>query len=213
MSTRLLMIRHGYSIANSQQKFAGDWDIDLTEMGREQAVLASKYFDTHTADVIYSSDLKRAYQTAEPIAEKLGLPIHKDRGLREITAGEWETVTFDELKVRYPEEFGVWCSDIGNSRCVGGESVAQLVERITETVKRIAEAHDGQTVCITTHATPIRAMCTVASGLTLNDMASIPWVSNASVSEFEYDNGTFSVIAINQTEHLGDCQSALPADV
>ncbi len=213
MSTRILMIRHGYSVANADNLFAGHWDAELTDIGKQQAQLAARYFDTHTADAIYASDLQRAYETALPAAAKLGLPVIKDPDLREVFAGEWEGMNYWDIGAKDPKEFDAWLHDIGNAGCVGGETTAQLAQRITGAVKRIAEAHDGQTVCIATHATPIRVMCTVAQGLPLSEMASVPWVSNASVSEFEYRDGTFSVIEINHTSHLGDLETSLPDNV
>lgn len=213
MSTKIIMIRHGFSLANNEGKFAGNWDIELTELGKKQAEMAAKYFETHPADVIYSSDLLRAYQTAIPISEVLGLPIHKERELREISAGEWEGMYFEDLVIHFPDEYKVWVEDVGRARCPGGESTAELAVRITGAVRRIAEKHDGQTVCITTHATPIRVMCTTASGLPVEEMAQIPWVSNASINVFEYENGSFKAVALDQTEHLGEMRTSLPANV
>ena len=213
MSTKIIMVRHGFSIANEESKFAGHWDIDLTELGKLQAQKAGAYFKAHPVDAIYSSDLLRAYHTATPIGEALGLPVHKDTGLREIDAGEWEGITFEEMGVRYPEEAALWVQDIGRSGCPGGETVKELVARIEGAVRRIAEQHDGQTVCITTHATPIRALCTVASGTPVEDMVKVPWAANASLNIFEYENSTFKAIELDITEHLGDLLTKLPANV
>ncbi len=213
MSTKIIMVRHGFSQANEQARFAGHWDIELAELGKMQAEKAGVYFKDHPVDVIYSSDLLRAYQTAVPISKALSLPIHKDTGLREIKAGEWEGMSFDDLVKDYPEEFSVWVNDVGRSRCPGGESVVELTERVSGAVRRIAEKHDGQTVCITTHATPIRAMCTVASGTPVEEMVKVPWAANASINVFEYENGVFKAIELDITEHLGDLLTKLPANV
>ncbi len=213
MSTKIIMVRHGFSRANEQQRFAGHWDIELAELGKKQAEKAGAYFKDHPVDALYSSDLLRAYHTAEPISKVLGLPIHKDPGLREIKAGEWEKLSFDELRTQYPEEFNIWVNDVGRSRCPGGESVQELTERVTDTVRRIAEKHDGQTVCITTHATPIRAMCTVASGTPIAEMAKVPWAANASLNIFEYENGAFKVVELDITKHLSQLLTKLPSNV
>lgn len=213
MSTKIIMVRHGFSLANEAKKFAGHWDIELTELGKKQAEKAGAYFKEHPVDVLYSSDLLRAYQTAEPIGKALGLPIHKDTGLREIKAGEWEGISFDDMAVQYPKEAEIWVSDIGRSRCPGGESVAELTERIAGAVRRIAEKHDGQTVCITTHATPIRALTTVAAGVPVEEMVNVPWAANASINVFEYEDGVFKAVELDIIEHLGDLLTQLPTNV
>ncbi len=213
MSTKIIMVRHGFSLANEAKKFAGHWDVELTELGKKQAEKAGAYFKEHPVDAIYSSDLLRAYQTAEPIGKALGLPIHKDTGLREIRAGEWEAIAFDEMAVRYPKEAELWVTDIGRSGCPGGESVVELAERIVGAVRHIAEKHDGQTICITTHATPIRALCTVASGTPVEEMVKVPWAANASINVFEYEDGAFKAIELDIVEHLGDLLTQLPANV
>lgn len=213
MSTKIIMVRHGFSLANEADKFAGHWDIDLTELGKKQAEMAGKYFKNHPVDVLYSSDLLRAYHTAEPISKALGLPIHTDKGLREIKAGEWEQIDFDDMAIRHPEETAVWLGDIGRSSCPGGETVKELSARVVATVRRIAEQHDGQTVCITTHATPIRAVTTEAAGVPVEEMKKIPWAANASLNVFEYENGRFKAIELDIVEHLGDLLTKLPANV
>ncbi len=213
MATRIIMVRHGFSLANEQAKFAGHWDVELAELGKKQAEKAGIYFKDHPVDAIYSSDLLRAYQTAEPIAKALGLPIHKEPGLREICAGEWDGILFDDMAVKYPKEAEAWVSDIGRSGCPGGETVIELAERVVGTVRRIAEEHEGQTICIATHATPIRAVSTVASGTPVEEMAKVPWAANASLNIFEYEDGAFKAVELDIVEHLGDLLTKLPANV
>ena len=120
---------------------------------------------------------------------------------------------FDELCVKYEAEFAVWRKDIGHARCTEGESVQELSDRILATLADIAHENDGKTVCIATHATPIRSVCTAAAGLTAEDMAQIPWVSNASCSMFEFDNGKWRAIYVDRAEYLGDLTTCLPANV
>jgi len=165
MKTRFIMIRHGFSVANDMRRFAGNFDVDLTETGKKQAKLCAEALKKEKIDAIYSSDLKRAYDTAVPISEALGIEIIKCPELREISAGEWEGKLFDELCEEYPEAYSTWRNDIGNAVCTGGESVKQLSARILSALCDIAKENDGKTVCITTHATPIRAVCTAAAGL------------------------------------------------
>ena len=151
--TRLILIRHGQSEANELNVFAGNYDIELTELGCNQAECTAKYIaENYKVDKVYASDLKRAFKTAQIIAEKFGLEVIPEKGFREIFAGEWEAVKFDELSEKYPEDWDKWRNDLGNSRCTGGESVRELGERVINTLKKVAEENDGKTIVIGTHA-------------------------------------------------------------
>lgn len=213
MSTKIIMIRHGYSISNDLKFFTGQSDIALTELGREQARLCGEFFkDKKGIDAIYSSDLSRAYDTALEVGKALSLEVIPDENLREIFAGEWEMMPFLEIEAKYPEEYSVWKNDVGRANPVGGESVAAMAQRIEGAVRRIAERHDGGCVVIATHATPIRVICTLSEGFDVADMGRVPWVSNASVSVFDFD-GKFRLIEKNITSHLGELKTDLPRGV
>ena len=213
MKTRFIMIRHGFSTANDIGLFAGFIDVELTETGKQQARLCAKALKNEKIDVIYSSDRQRAYRTAEPIAEAHGLEIVKCPELREINGGDWEGMLYNDLCQLYPEEYSVWRYDIGNARCTGGESIKELSARVLSFLKQVANENDGKTVCITTHATPIRAVCTAAAGLPVERMKEISWVGNASINIFDYEDGIFTAVKLSDTSHLGDLCTKLPSNV
>lgn len=213
MKTTLILVRHGYSVSNDLKYFTGNMDIALTELGKKQAEKCAEFLKDFPIDFIYSSDLSRAMDTANPTARLLNLPVCPDASLREIFAGEWEGVYFTELEKRFPDSYRAWKENIGLAVCDGGESVQAFSERIIKGITEIAERHIGKTVLITTHATPIRVLCTHASGLPIARMAEIPWVKNASISIFEYENGTFKIIQKDLTDHLGDMKTGLPKNV
>jgi len=204
MKTNLILIRHGYSTANEADVFAGFYDAGLTAAGVRQAEKCAAALKEEHIDAVYASDLRRAFCTAKPVAESHGLPLIPEPGMREICAGEWEGLPFRTLAERFPEDFGMWMEDIGNSRCTGGESVKEFSARILAAVDRIAAANPGKTVCIGTHATPIRAVCTAAAGLPAGRMAEIPWVRNASISRFVWEDGVLTAVSVGETDHLGD---------
>jgi broad specificity phosphatase PhoE len=207
------MIRHGFSVANSEKRFAGHSDFPLTDIGRLQAEKCAEALKDERIDAIYASDLKRAYDTAVPVARSHSLDIIPHKGLREIYAGEWEGKTFDELSEIYADSYGVWKEDNGRAHCDSGERVSELSSRVLSTLEEIASKHDGETVCIATHATPIRAVCTAAAGLGSDDMGKIKWTVNASISIFEYENGRFRAVAVSMADHLGELRTAFPANV
>ena len=211
--TRFIMIRHGHSLANSRKEFGGQCDYALSDLGIIQAEKCAEALKNEKIDKIYASDLKRAYDTAVPVAKSHGIPVIPHKGVREIFAGEWEGKAFDELNERYERDFAIWRTDIGNARCTGGESVRELSARVLATLAEIAKDNDGKTVCIATHATPIRSVCTAAAGLDACEMVKIPWVSNASVSIFEYENGTFRPLKVDDASYLGDLKTSLPPNV
>lgn len=212
--TRLLFVRHGQSVANLERCFAGQIDPALTELGHRQASCTADFIaDNYKVDAVYSSDLQRAYQTGLAVGEKLGLPVTADKGLREIFAGNWEGRGFDELAAENSPAYRQWFQDIGNAKCPDGETVAELADRIFGTVRRIAEANEGKTLVLATHATPIRTLQWRASGEDLGYMQQIPWVSNASVSEFVFENGVLRSAKISQDAHLADMKTELPANI
>lgn len=203
--TKLIITRHGQSVANAERRFAGHSDFDLSELGKLQAELAADYIcKNFKIDVIYSSDLLRAYNTALPTAKRLHLTVIPCTELREIYAGEWEGHTTDDLELKYPTDFGIWKNDYARSRCTGGESTADVYRRIIPFVKAVAEKHDGQTVMLSTHATVVRAIQAYSMGLDETRVGEIPFTHNASINIFVSEDGQLSPQQINIVEHLGE---------
>ena len=213
--TRLIVVRHAQSIANKEQVFIGHKDMDLTETGHKQAKLLGEYLikKAYPISAIYSSDLLRPYHTAKPYAEAVSMEIIKDKGLREIFAGDWEGHKFADLPVLFPESYDVWLHDIGNCQTNGGESVKDLYKRINSTVDRIAEENDGKTVLIATHATPLRCLYARARGVGTDGMKDIKWCENTALNIFEYSEGVLSAVELNICEHLGVLRTDLPSTV
>ena len=210
--TRLILIRHGQSVANEQARFAGHSDFDLTDLGRRQAELAGEYiYKNFKVDAIYASDLKRAYNTAVPTSKLFGIPIIPDKGLRELFAGEWETVAISEIEERYSEDFSVWKNDFSHSRCTGGESIEELYNRCCAAILSIAAENDGKTVVIATHATPIRVFNTMALGYGFERTGDIPFVCNASINIFEVNDGKITIVKTDISEHVSEVITTLNA--
>lgn len=212
--TTFILIRHGESEANRQRIFAGQVDPDLQNKGLKQAQETAKYIAAnYQVDKIYSSDLKRAYNTAKCLADILKLEIIPNRNLREINAGKWEGMKFDDIATVYAEEYYTWINHIGHSKCGGGETVKQLGDRIMSELTKIAEENDGKTVAIATHATPIRTVQSIIQTGALDEMENIPWVSNASVTILTYNNHSWNIVKAGEDKHLSVLKTELPQNV
>lgn len=209
--TRFIFVRHAQSIANDKGVFIGHMDWDLSELGFRQAELLCRYLTERKfkPDVIYSSDLLRPCHTIEPFAKSLGMEIVKNRQLREIYAGKWEGQKFDDLPNLDPS-YKIWQQDIGRAQTDGGESVADLYGRINTEIDRLAKLHDGHTVMIATHATPIRCLTARAAGTGLDGMKDISWAMNASVNIFDHDGENLIPVELNKHEFLAELNTELP---
>lgn len=212
--TRILLVRHGQSESNILGTFTGQSDAPLSALGQAQAESTAKFIlENYHVDAVYSSDLSRAYDTGARTAKKLGLPVQTDKRLREIHGGQWHNALFSELSSTHPKEYALWQQDVGNSRCPGGESVAEVADRVWECVMEICRENPEKTVVIASHATPIRTVQWKATGKPLSFMKQIPWVSNASVSEFSYENGLLMPVKLSQDSHLADMKTNLPTSI
>lgn len=205
MKTTLIFVRHGQSRANLERVFAGHTDIPLTELGKRQAERTADFLREYPIEKIYASDLLRAMQTAEPTAQIKGLEILPRRELREIFAGDWEGVSYEELMRRFPESYGTWRTDCGRAHPENGESVVDLSKRIYREVDRIAAENRGKCVAIFTHATPIRLLRAKWEGYPPTELSKVMFCSNASVSVVEYgEDGGTNVLLCGYDEHQGD---------
>jgi broad specificity phosphatase PhoE len=199
---RLIIVRHGNSIGNFKRIFIGQTDWGLPEIGKEQVKRTTEYLKQFKIDSIYSSDLCRAYNTVLPTAERLGLEIHTKKGLREIYAGEWEQTPFTELAEKYPETYWTFQNDIGNAQPDGGESIADVFDRIVKAMNEILAENEGKTVLIGTHATVIRVFNCLWHNDGLENLQQYDWVTNAAVCHVEYEDGKYNVVEYGHDEHL-----------
>ena len=196
--TKLLFVRHGESIYNNASKFTGQKDIPLTELGEKQAEVTGKFlWKNYQIDAVYSSDLSRAVNTAKPLADTLGLPIHTDPRFREIDLGEWTDMDIMTVKKARVDEYERYCK---GAPAPGGESRTQLRDRVYQATLEIAKANAGKTVLITAHGGAIRAFLEYVAEVGMQ----LPISSNASVSEVFFDGENFTLGKLAMKEHLSD---------
>lgn len=211
--TKLLLIRHGESLANADGIFVGHTDVDLSPLGELQAQKTAEYIkENYKVDKVYASDLKRAFRTGKFVADALGLEVIPDSGLREIYAGSWEGEKFKTL-MDTNSDYAVWKNDIGSSCPTDGEAVKAVWERIHNILLDIAILNEGKTIAVATHATPIRCMIARCLGMGLSGMKNLPWAVNASVTEITLENDMFMVTRAPEYKHLQNLKTELPNNV
>ena len=159
--TRILLARHGETDWNRIGRWQGHADLPLNDAGRGQAVELAERLAGDGIAAIYTSDLMRASQTARVVADRLGLAVIEDAGLREIDVGSWSGFTRAEVERRFPEGYARWLDgEIGHD----GETREELTERVVGAVERIAAAHPDDTILVVTHGGAIRALRRYADG-------------------------------------------------
>lgn len=207
----MILIRHGQSSTNTERAFTGQLDALLSDLGREQAARAAAFVaETYHPGRIYSSDLTRAMDTAEPLARLMNLPILPEPRLREILIPEWQGRKFSELVQIYPDMCDLWFHDIGNFRGPDGESMRDVAARVEDCLRELCRTNEGRCIAVITHATPIRAMQTLWTFRDMDAMKDVPWCNNASATVAEYSDDRFTLLFANQSEHLGDMRTTMP---
>jgi glucosyl-3-phosphoglycerate phosphatase len=129
---RLVLWRHGQTVWNAERRFQGQSDIPLDETGQAQAERAARLLAALRPDLIVSSDLSRAAQTAAPLGRLTGLEVTLDKDLRERHGGRWEGLSDTEIRTRYPAEHATWTPPDGEPSAVVADRVAGALHRIAE---------------------------------------------------------------------------------
>ncbi|KAL6553138.1 hypothetical protein OROGR_006980 [Orobanche gracilis] len=198
----IIVIRHGETEWNADRRIQGHLDVDLNDVGRQQAVaVADRLSREPKISAVYSSDLKRAFDTANIIAKSCGVPeVTKDPDLRERHLGDLQGVVFHEIANINPEAHKAFVSNRDDQEIPGGgESFNQLYERCTSALQRIAEKHMGERVVVVSHGGTIRALHRRASP----HRRSSGRVLNTSINVFHLTGGgEWSVKLWGDVSHL-----------
>jgi alpha-ribazole phosphatase len=149
--TEFCLIRHGETDWNLAGRYQGQSDVSLNETGRQQALEISRHLQSQTFTAIYTSDLKRAQETAQIIANVLKLPYSIDPRLREINQGEWEGQQVEVIKARYSELWNKRTVDPASVRPPGGETVGEVAMRAFEVMDDLSHRFPGGKVLIISH--------------------------------------------------------------
>ena len=206
-STRLILVRHGETLANREFRYIGARDDALSERGVEQAQQLGRALETFPLAAVYSSPLQRTYQTALPIAAPHQLSVHRLDALVEGHFGIWEGLSRDEVLARSAEDCELllaWEQD-ATIAPPEGESLAQVRERVSLAVDRLAEQHAGQTIALVSHVGPIKVLLCQALGAPLSSMRHI-FLDPATISVVDWREHPV-VRLINSHAHLGWTQA------
>jgi ribonuclease H / adenosylcobalamin/alpha-ribazole phosphatase len=156
--TTTLLLRHGQTELSIERRFAGRGDVPLTSVGVQQAAAAaSRLAERGGIDLVLTSPLSRASQTARVVADATGAPLAVDEDLAETDFGAWEGLSFAEVMARWPEEIKAWQAEADASP-PGGESFAAVAMRVNCALDRLLTEHQRQTIVVVSHVTPIKTL-------------------------------------------------------
>ena len=186
--TTILLARHGETDWNREGRFQGWADPPLNATGRAQAVDLSVQLMAEELAAVYSSPLRRAYETAEVVAASRGLePVTVD-ALREVDVGSWSGLSRAEIEQRFPEQYARWL-DYGQG-WEDGETYEQMVDRVVEALQELADGRDGERILAVTHGGPMRAASAFADRVSYAEARRrSPVVGNTAVLEFAVEAG------------------------
>jgi 2,3-bisphosphoglycerate-dependent phosphoglycerate mutase len=197
----LILARHGLTDWNTAQRFQGQSDVPLNDLGRRQAAALAKKMMGEPLKAVISSDLQRARLTAQTIAEQHAVPWVNEPRLREVSFGKWEGLTYAEIQADDPQSLAVWEKDTLSFAPPGGESLAQLAERLCPLLKRLTEQYAGQTVLIIAHGGPLQALICLALGLPVERYWQFH-LAPASISRLAFYPAGVIINSLNETGHL-----------
>ena len=204
-TTHVLLIRHGQSEGNAERRFGGHTATPLSPRGRRQAIATARALKGEELTAIYSSDLARAVETAEPLAKLTGLEVHPTRAFRERSVGVMEGLTFEDAAQQHPEQYAALLRRDFEHVLTGGESYRQLLDRAWQKLDEIIERHKGGNIVVFSHTGTICILALHLMGaLDAPDLKPV-WISNANcaITRFELrDDGFVRVLTINDTRHL-----------
>ncbi|RPF40325.1 putative phosphoglycerate mutase [Streptomyces sp. Ag109_G2-6] len=200
-----VLLRHGETALTPQKRFSGSGgtDPELSEAGRRQAAAVAEALAARgTVQAVVSSPLRRCRETAQAVADRLGLPVTVEEGLRETDFGAWEGLTFAEVRERFPDDLQAWLDSPKAAPTGGGESFAAVTRRVSATRDRLLSAYAGRTVLLVTHVTPVKTLVRLALGAPPESLFKME-LSAASLSAVAYyADGNTSVRLLNDTSHL-----------
>ncbi|HZU67853.1 MAG TPA: histidine phosphatase family protein [Ktedonobacteraceae bacterium] len=200
---RLLLVRHGATPNNIEARYTGQSDVELSVSGLQQAKLLAARLAAETFDAIVSSDLRRSLATAQAVADYHGLSVWEDADLREFSLGAWEEVPYAEVKARDAALLDRWRNDPEHTAPPGGETGAQVRDRILRALERWQAQYPKGTVLWVTHGGTLGVLLCHLLGMELRRRNQFRF-ANASITELKLDDQLAILKYCNDTAHLRD---------
>jgi broad specificity phosphatase PhoE len=195
---RLLLARHGQSVSNAVRRFQGVQDVPLSELGRRQAEALAGAFGQRRIAAVYSSPLQRARHTAELVAAAVQAPLRSVDDLRELSLGEWEGCTVEEVQARPGNPYACWVRDPVGTLPPGAEPLADVQRRVVRALAEVERAHpNGDDVLVVCHGGVISAYLAYCLELPLSSIWRLT-LSNCSITELAPPR----LLSMNDTTHL-----------
>ena len=200
--TRIILVRHGQTEWNRVERFRGRADVPLNETGLAQAEATGRRVKAQwTPTTIYASPLSRAVRTAEAIAKHYSLPVQVHPGLADIDYGEWQGLTPDEARQRWPEQVDNWYNHPEQALIPAGETLADLRLRAMQTVGELARRHEGETIVLLGHTVINRIILLGVLGLGNERFWHIRQ-DTCAINVFESQGDDYVLVSLNDTSHL-----------
>ena len=204
-TTNIILIRHGETAWNAERRLQGHIDIALNAEGERQAAALAAVLAGERFDVVAASDLQRAWQTAEAVAARHGLPVSRDPALRERCYGGFEGLLYAEIEQRFPREFAAWQARDIDARMPPGariaESFREFYQRAMDAILTWAGAHPGRSLALAAHGGVLECAYRAALGLPLDTRRDFV-VMNASINRFSVRGGKLELLSWGETGHL-----------
>ena len=198
---RVFLLRHGQTDWNAQRRLQGHLDMPLNAVGRRQAEQLGQALAGEDISAIYSSDLLRAQQTAQPLARASRLPLQADAALRERHFGRLEGLSYAEIDQRFPDDARGWRLREPDFAPGGGETLAAFYGRAVAAVARLAAPHQGQAIAVFTHGGVLDCLYRCAAGVALQAPRS--WqLGNASINRLLCTGAGFVLVGWDDHAHL-----------
>ena len=203
-ATRIIAVRHGETAWNVSTRIQGQLDIPLNDNGRWQAQrLARALAASEQIAAIYASDLLRAWDTAQSIANAAGLQTITEPGLRERGFGSFQGKTFTELETHWPRETARWRARDPQWAPPEGETLVEVRERVERATHALAQRHVGEQIVLVAHGGVLDVLYRSATGL--DESAPRTWtMGNASINRLLWTPRGLTVVGWADTSHLDD---------
>lgn len=198
---KLYLVRHGESEWNSLKKIQGQQDVYLTQTGKKQAEKIANRLVSEKIDIIYSSDLKRANETANIIGKKLNLQVKSSEAFREIKFGPWEGLNIEELTKKNSEEHFIWLNEPHNFKINGAETLYEVQKRAMNKIDSILTSNPDENILVVSHGATIKTIILGYAGMDLKYYNRMT-IGNTSLSIIEFRDRNNVIKLLNDTCHL-----------